>query len=151
MRAYAAGHDAAVLCCLDALLHADTASGLPALAAARAQLALRFGGLGLRSAERHAVAAYWASWADALPALARRDRAFAQTDGCRFALRPSPRRTTPPTLHAGGSARLHAPLMSFATVPSAVSLMPQASLCWTRSRALMPRVSSPPDRSRLSP
>ena len=38
-------------------------------------------------------------------------------------------RTTPPTLHAGGSARLHAPLMSLATVPSAVSLMPQASLC----------------------
>ena len=73
-RAYAAGHDAAVLCCVDALLHADTASGLPALAAARAQLALRFGGFGLRSAEHHAVAAYWAFWA----ALARRDRAFAQ-------------------------------------------------------------------------
>eukprot|EP00439_Symbiodinium_sp_Y106_P027249 s3970_g3.t1 len=77
-RTYAAGHDAAVPFCLDALLHADTASGLPALAAAPAQLALRFGGLGLRSAERHAVAAYWASWADALLALARRDRAFAQ-------------------------------------------------------------------------
>ena len=45
---------------------------------ARAQLALRHGGLGLRSAERHAVAAYWASWADALPALASRDPAFAQ-------------------------------------------------------------------------
>ena len=77
-RAYAAGHDAAVLSCLDALLHADDASGLPALAAARAQLALRHGGLGLRSAERHAIAAYWASWADALPALASRDPAFAQ-------------------------------------------------------------------------
>ena len=55
-RAYAAGHDAAVFSCLDALLHADNASGLPALAAARAQLALCHGGLGLRSAERHAVA-----------------------------------------------------------------------------------------------
>ena len=77
-RVYAAGHDAAVLSCLDALLHADNASGLPALAAACAQLALRHGGLGLRSAERHAVVASWASWADALPALASRDRAFAQ-------------------------------------------------------------------------
>ena len=81
-RAYAAGHDAAILSCLDSLLHADTASGLPALAAACAQLALRNGGLGLRSAERHAVAAFWASWADALPALARRDRASAQALAC---------------------------------------------------------------------
>ena len=81
-RAYAAGHDAAILSCLDSLLHADTASGLPALAAARAQLALRHGGLGLRSAERHAVAAFWASWANALPALSRRDRAFVQALAC---------------------------------------------------------------------
>ena len=44
------------------------------LTAARAQLALRHGGLGLRSAERHAVAAYRAS----PPALSRRDPEFAR-------------------------------------------------------------------------
>ena len=44
-RANAAGHDAAVLACLDALLYADEAVGLAALAAARAQLALRHGRL----------------------------------------------------------------------------------------------------------
>ena len=129
-RAYAAGHDAAVFSCLDALLHADDASGLPVLAAARAQLALRHGGLELRSAERHAVAAYWASWADALPALASRDPAFAQAltrslEGsgmlC-FRRCPLQRlRTTPPILHAGGSAQPHAQLMSSATEPSDVS------------------------------
>ena len=70
--------DAAVLACLDALLHVNEAVGLPALAASRAQLALRHGGLGLRSAERHAVPAYWASWVDALPALSRRDPEFSR-------------------------------------------------------------------------
>ena len=52
--------------------------GLPLLAAARAQLALRHGGLGLRSAARHAPAAYWSSWADVLPVIACRDPAFAR-------------------------------------------------------------------------
>eukprot|EP00973_Karenia_brevis_P072450 10064303-Karenia_brevis.AAC.1 len=33
---------------------------------------MRLGGLGLRSASRTAPAAYWASWADALPMLAAR-------------------------------------------------------------------------------
>ena len=48
------------------------------LATARAQLALRHGGLGLRSAARHAPAAYWSSSADVLPVIASRDPAFAR-------------------------------------------------------------------------
>ena len=74
---YAIRHDAAVLRCLDSLLFADAAEGLPGQVAARVQLALRHGGLGLRSAARHAPAAFWASWADTLPALLKRDRPFA--------------------------------------------------------------------------
>ena len=35
----------------------------------RAELPCRMGGVGLRSAVRTAAAAYWASWADALPVL----------------------------------------------------------------------------------
>ena len=77
-QAYAAGHDTAVLRFLSALLSADAASDLPPPAQTRAQLALRHGGLGLRSATRHAPAAYWASWADALRAVSRRDAPFAR-------------------------------------------------------------------------
>eukprot|EP00439_Symbiodinium_sp_Y106_P022490 s283_g2.t1 len=139
----------------------------PALAAARAQLALRFGGLGLRSAERHAVAVYWASWADALPALARRDRAFAQAltrslDGpgpLPHALAAS--KDAAASLQAAGfqaptweAVLSEVPLVSpeddpadltrgsqrpasrtvdeFATVPSAVSLMPALDFCRCR-------------------
>ena len=76
-RGYAASHDAAVLDCLQSLLYADAGTALPETAQARAQLALRHGGLGLRSAARHAPAAYWASWADSLRAIARRDAAHA--------------------------------------------------------------------------
>ena len=72
-------HDHAVFACLDTLLCSETSRGLPLLAAARAQLALRHGGLGLRSAARHAPAAYWSSWADVLPVIACRDPAFART------------------------------------------------------------------------
>lgn len=42
---------------------------LPSLPARLAQLPLRLGGLGLRSAVLCAPAAYWASWADCLPVL----------------------------------------------------------------------------------
>ena len=77
-RAFATAHDGAVLACLDTLLSAGVPSGLPLLATARAQLALRHGGLGLRSAARHAPAAYWSSWADVLPVIASRDPAFAR-------------------------------------------------------------------------
>ena len=41
-------------------------------AQAISQLPMRLGGLGLRSAVRTAPAAYWASWADALPMLRAR-------------------------------------------------------------------------------
>ena len=50
-----------------------TSGHLPQQAACLAQIALRHGGLGLRSAQLHAPAAFWASWADALPAVHRRD------------------------------------------------------------------------------
>ena len=63
--------------CLAALLYADLHDELPALAVARAQLALRHGGLGLRSAARHATAAFWVSWADSLRAIAARAPGFA--------------------------------------------------------------------------
>ncbi|CAE7488315.1 unnamed protein product, partial [Symbiodinium pilosum] len=51
---------------------------LPPLAAAKAQLALRHGGQGLRSAVRHASAAYWVFWTNCLQLLARREPAFAE-------------------------------------------------------------------------
>ena len=35
-------------------------------------LPMRLGGLGLRSAQRLAQAAYWASWADAFPMISER-------------------------------------------------------------------------------
>ena len=103
---YAADHDGAALRCLAALLFADEASHLPEPAQAHAQLALRHGGLGLRSATRHAPAAYWA---DALRATARRDTDFAHEVAGSFAsdrplplarqseCRPSPKRTHPLT------------------------------------------------------
>ena len=45
---------------------------LPKETERQARLPLRLGGLGLRSATRTAFAAYWASWADALPMLKAR-------------------------------------------------------------------------------
>ena len=67
-----------------------------------------------------------------------------------FRRRPLCLKTTPLILLAGGSALLHAQLMSSSTVPSAASWMPQALPCWTRSQALTPRVSSPQNQSPLS-
>ena len=68
--AYAATHDAGVLACLASLLGSE--DGLPLLASRRAQLPLRFGGLGLRSAVASRHAAHWASWADSLPVIRQR-------------------------------------------------------------------------------
>ena len=45
----------------------------------QAHLPLRLGGLGLRSASAHAPAAYLASWADSLRAIAGRDRPFSDS------------------------------------------------------------------------
>ena len=70
---FASASDQAVQQCLYSLLNADNSGHLPQQAACLAQIALRHGGLGLRSAQLHAPAAFWASWADALPAVHRRD------------------------------------------------------------------------------
>ena len=51
----------------------------PVMTARRAHLALRHGGLGLRSAAAHAPAAYFASWADSLPAVASHERALSES------------------------------------------------------------------------
>ena len=64
-------HDAAVGCCLSALLGLADAP-LPPQPARAARLALRFGGLGLRAADTDRHAAYWASWMDTLPAIQTR-------------------------------------------------------------------------------
>ena len=66
---FADQHDQSVSQCLAALLQLPS---LPEEAVLRAKLALRHGGLGLRSARMHAEAAYWASWADCLPAMRSR-------------------------------------------------------------------------------
>ena len=42
-------------------------------------LPMRMGGLGMRSATRCAAAAYWASWADALPTIGQRNPEVAET------------------------------------------------------------------------
>ena len=69
--AYASSHDAAVGCCLSALLGLADAP-LPPQPARAARLALRFGGLGLRAADTDRHAAYWASWMDTLPVIQAR-------------------------------------------------------------------------------
>ena len=69
---FATGHDRAVLSCLAALASPGADCD------AKAQLALRHGGLGFRIAVRHASAAYWASWADCLPLFALCEPAFAE-------------------------------------------------------------------------
>ena len=71
--AYAAGHDRGMQQVMNRLLE-----GLPGdqrqqeVARTIASLPIRMGGLGIRSATRMAPAAYWASWADALPMLETR-------------------------------------------------------------------------------
>ena len=77
-REFAVAHDAAVLDTLSALLCAEEPSSLPPAASRVAQLALRHGGLGLRSAALHAPAAFWASWADAFAVLSVREAPLLQ-------------------------------------------------------------------------
>ena len=67
-QAFAADHDAAIARCLSALLDCHD-EPLPPQSLRAAQLALRFGGLGLRSAEADRHAAHWASWCDTLPVI----------------------------------------------------------------------------------
>ena len=68
---YATDHDGGIAACLAALLdQADQPLLEETLSAS--QLALRHGGLGLRSAVVDRHAAYWASWVDSLPAVRAR-------------------------------------------------------------------------------
>ena len=69
--AYARDHDAAVAQCLTRLLQLEAAP-LPDPSLRTAQLALRFGGLGLRSTVAARQAAHWAFWCDTLPVIQAR-------------------------------------------------------------------------------
>ena len=87
--AFARAHDDSLWSALDTLL-----GGLPpcehSLDTAKqlASLPRRLGGLGLRSAARGRAAAWWASWADALPVLNKRLPRLAQA--CLDLLRLAP-------------------------------------------------------------
>ena len=70
---FAADHDVAVAGCLQQLLGGPD---LSATALATAHVPLAQGGSGLQSATATTAAAYWASWADTLPTLARQLPAF---------------------------------------------------------------------------
>ena len=63
---FAARHDRAIMDCLSELLGNDGPLHLDDQTLQRANLPLRLGGLGLRSAEAGRCAACWASWADTL-------------------------------------------------------------------------------------
>ena len=68
---YAKGHDTGMWQTLVKLLgREDLVDSTHTVQAAVTTLPLRLGGLGLRSASRTSAAAFWASWADALPILA---------------------------------------------------------------------------------
>ena len=70
---YAHGHDRGMLRSMEAIL--GSLPGTPSqneTAHTFATLPMRMGGLGLRSAVRMAPAAFWGSWADALPMIATR-------------------------------------------------------------------------------
>ena len=71
---YAEAHDAGIWAVLRRLLDLpDECTQELALARSLSSLPMRSGGLGLRSASRGAEAAYWASWADALPMIHQRN------------------------------------------------------------------------------
>ena len=69
-RGFAATHDQAVRTCLTQLLQLP--NPLEDGPARTAALALNQGGLGLRSAQNHTAAAFWASWQDTAPILQRK-------------------------------------------------------------------------------
>lgn len=74
----AAAHDEAVWETLARLLQEPAPTALPLSSRTLAFLPARLGGLGLYAAARLAPAAYWASWADALPVLRQRVPALAE-------------------------------------------------------------------------
>ena len=96
---YATSHDTAMSQCLATLL--DRPEDLPPQARARVHLSLAHGGLGLRSAVRHRHAAYWASWADTLPAIHARWPAVADHLG---QLLTGESRAQPPSVQAAVAA-----------------------------------------------
>ena len=70
---YARGHDDAVLNAFGRLLGLPPNVGHPLPSWTRQlRLPFRFGGLGLRLAQRTSPAAYWASWGDCLCPLSQR-------------------------------------------------------------------------------
>ena len=69
---------AALSCLADLLSLGANCDSLQPLPAARTPLSLRHGGLGFRSAVRHAPAAYWVSCTGCLQLPARRGRAFSE-------------------------------------------------------------------------
>ena len=69
---YAQWHDDAIWGCFKKLLDISLDHADDNRARTIAQLPLRYGGLGLRSAQRVSPAAYWASWADSLPMIRER-------------------------------------------------------------------------------
>ena len=73
---YAGAHDEAVWSCFNTLM-GTTELREDRLARRIATLPARMGGLGLRSAERSAQAAFWASWANALPVIKQKQPALA--------------------------------------------------------------------------
>ncbi len=76
--AFSNQHDNAMASSLLRLLGFDEAGEDVDLARSLAQLPLRLGGLGLRSAARTAPAAHWASWADCLPMIQARHPGLAE-------------------------------------------------------------------------
>ena len=101
---YPAAHDTSVARCLAMLLQqGDTP--LPPTCLRAAQLAQRFGGLGLRSASGDSSAAHWASWQDTLPR--RVGPCSSRTTSCRpcEAMPPCPQ-PPPPSLRGRACVRL---------------------------------------------
>ena len=72
---FARAHDQGIWKCLCELLHVDPVQREETTLSA--SLPLSLGGLGLRSAARTSVSAFWASWADTLPMIHARHREIA--------------------------------------------------------------------------
>ena len=128
---YEAAHDAAVAHCLATLLEHEAAP-LPDHSLRTAQLAQRFGGLGLRSATSDRFAAHWASWCDTLPVIHARAPQLRRT-GCLVpsaATAPSPR-PQPPSLRRRICALSAVTLLT--GQPYAPALLPRPSPARWRS------------------
>ena len=109
-QAFAREHDTAVRACLAALLFQSTRHPLPEPSQRLAHL-----GLGLLSSVDAAPSAYWASWADCLPAIrARQPTAWARRYSPRLRpLRPLQLPVTPPPIFASRATMpLHGPRCS---------------------------------------